>query len=462
MKKQVVVLVDDSPEILELESDALAETDADILPFSNPLDAWQRIQRGDVSLVVTDWEMPQITGLDLLFKIQGLPIRPAVIFLTGCGTVHRAVQAMMQGAQDFLEKPFEPGDLQKIVERSLARCEPVDKPARPPRAPVASPEEVVASPKMREVFALAKTAAKSESSVLLLGESGTGKEVLADFIHRHSRRATQPCIKVNCGALPENLVESELFGHEKGAFTGADKRRVGRFEQANGGTLFLDEIGDLPLPMQVKLLRALQDKLIQRVGGEAPVPSNFRLVSATNQHLPDAVAGNAFREDLYYRINVVQIVLPSLRERPEDIEPLAHYFVSTISREMSLESKTISPAAIAMLKGYAWPGNVRQLRNAVEFGLIMSKGSEIQPAELPADLRQAAPVPAKPAAAPASHEGNGGPPQSLEDALRQEERNLIERSLDRHNWEIEKVMEELKVSRSRLYDRIKAFGLKRP
>lgn len=467
MPNPTIVIVDDSSDVLELQGEALAGMNVQVVSFSDPQKAWQRIQQGNVQLVVTDWEMPGISGLDLLFRINGLQRPPSVVFLTGCGSVDRAVQALSHGAIDFIEKPFMPDVYMAKVSAALERSYTQESNGSKPSGSKTHeelPEKVAVSVGMKRVFESAKAASVSDISVLLLGESGVGKEVIADFIHRSSKRSQGPFIKVNCGALPDNLVESELFGHEKGSFTGADRRRAGRFEQAHGGTLFLDEIGELPLSLQVKLLRALQEKVIQRVGGDQTITVDFRLVSATNKDLTKAVAKGEFREDLLYRINVVPIRIPALRQHVEDIASLTKHFAGVIASSMKVPQKEVSSECLACLEKFPWPGNVRQLRNAIEYAVVMGQGTSIGAEDLPEDVRVCR---IGPEVSPASEHVPGeeepaSDTSSLDEGLQRYEHRFIEKSLIRHQWDIQKVMDELKISRSRLYDRIKAFGIKRP
>lgn len=469
-KLPLIILVDDEKDIVELAHESIKGLSAEVMTFTDPRKAWERLRLGGASVLVTDWMMPEVSGLDLLFKVRGLQDPPAVIFVSGFGTVPRTVQALMNGANDFIEKPFEPDVLLKAVQRALTRAQKGGSTASIPSRH--RPEDLVISSGMRKVFDLARTAAQSDASVLLLGESGTGKEVVADFIHRHSRRAKGPMIKVNCGALPANLMESELFGHEKGAFTGADRKRLGRFELAHGGTLFLDEVGELPTALQVKLLRALQEHVIERVGGEEPITTDFRVVCATNRNLQQAIEKNEFREDVYYRINVVSLRLPPLRERPEDIVPLSKNFCEIVSSTMGVEVKQVSTAAMECLQGYHWPGNVRQLRNAIEYAVVMSSGNLLQPENLPEDIRSGAERPVeetrsirlkpKPASIPDNNDPEPAGGGSLDERLQAYEKQAIEQSLQRWNWEIQSVLDDLKISRSRLYDRIKEYGIRRP
>jgi len=465
-----IVLVDDEAEILNIQADALTGMGFVIRKFTDPIAAWEFLQRERTTLVVTDWNMPGMTGLDLLFKIRGLPFPPYVIVLTAFGTVERAVQAMNAGAYSFLAKPIQLVPYRSTIEAALAafaaRAATAVVPL--PRASKRAAEPIAVSPAMRHVCDMARAAASRESSVLLLGESGTGKEVLADYIHQHSQRSAGPLVKVNCGALPEHLMESELFGHEKGAFTGADRKTVGRFEQASGGTLFLDEIGDVLPQLQVKLLRALQDRKIERVGSSAPVSVDFRLVCATHRDLKAAVAAEGFREDLYYRINVVPIRIPPLRERQEDIELLAMHFLSMLRADAPKAPEVLSAETIAALRAFPWPGNVRQLRNAIEYALVVCKDRVITPADLPEDLRQQSPADAGAAATAAAQTGSAAPipcatpHQGLRGSMEAAEVEAIRAALIRNHWRVSKVARELKISRSVLYARMKTYDIKRP
>ena len=473
-----IILVDDEEGILDLQRDALNSIGLDVETYTDPLAAWSRIKLGKVSLVITDWNMPGMTGMELLFKISALQLPPYVIMITAFGTVDRAVQAMNQGAYSFIEKPFDLNRYLDVVKEALARYAQgsaasagTDTTVR--RAPVSSKTgPVMQSLAMRRVFEMAHSAAGSDSSILLLGESGTGKEVISDYIHHQSQRSSGPLIKVNCGALPEHLMESELFGHEKGAFTGADRRNIGRFEQAHGGTLFLDEIGDLLLPLQVKLLRALQERTIERVGSSAAVPVNFRLICATHCDLHTAIAEKKFREDLFYRINVVPIRIPPLRNRPDDIEPLARHFLETLQSSRPDGPQDLGAEALSLLKAYSWPGNVRQLRNAVEYAMVLCHKKVICEDDLPEDVRgisngntedgHAAGFENVCALPSGSESGAVEKPTDLKGSTQLAEADMIRAALQRHYWNVTAVTKELKISRSSLYERMKLYNIRRP
>jgi two-component system response regulator HydG len=354
-------------------------------------------QRGDVDFVITDLKMEGMDGVEVLRQLGTLDPDTITMIITAYGTVETAVEAMKLGAFDFLTKPFAPEVVRLKVERALEL-----RAARRARAKVEAQcdylkieaehkyhfaELVGDSQGMRQVFGTVEKVAPTESSVFIFGESGTGKELVARAIHNRSRRTQGPFIKVNCGALTETLLESELFGHEKGAFTGAIKRKLGRFELADGGTLFLDEIGDVSATMQLKLLRALQEREFERVGGEQTIKVDVRVVSATNKDLKKEVAEGRFREDLYYRLHIVPVTLPPLRERRDDIPLLARHFVEKLASRTNPKVKGIADDALGRLMAYAWPGNVRELENAIEQALVFAETEVITVGSLPAFLR---------------------------------------------------------------------------
>lgn len=353
-----------------------------------------------VDLVVTDLKMDGLDGLGVLAAIRAMEEEIAVVLITAYGTVETAVAAMKAGAFDYLQKPFPPDALRHKVAQALAWREDQKRSARlegthavlsgsRDRAEDDDDEtrgfEAMVGPSsaMQRVFRMVRKVAPAETAVALYGESGTGKELVATAIHRRSARANGPLIKVNCGAIPESLMESELFGHERGAFTGAVKRKLGRFELADGGTLFLDEIGELPLSMQVKLLRVLQEGVLERVGGERSVKIDVRIVSATNRRLAEEVAAGRFREDLFYRLQVVPIELPPLRERTEDIVPLARHFVQSLRHRANPEIEGLDEEAERALTGYHFPGNVRELANVIEQSMVFAEGTRLQVDDLP-------------------------------------------------------------------------------
>ena len=348
-----------------------------------------------VDFVITDLKMEGGTGVDVLRAITALDPEVPIMIITGFGTVETAVEAMKLGAFDFLTKPIQPEVVRLKVASALELCaarrgrRKADAMTDYLRAEADGrfPDLIGAGEKMAIVRRMVEKIAASDTTVFVSGESGTGKELIARAIHRLSKRATGPFIKVNCGALTESLLESELFGHEKGAFTGAIKQKLGRFELADGGTLFLDEVGDVPPPMQVKLLRALQEQEFERVGGEHSIKVDVRVVSATNKDLEAEVASGRFRQDLYFRLHVLPVKLPALRERREDIPHLCAHFVAKLGPKTNARVRAVSDAALGRIMAYHWPGNVRELENAIEQALVFAEGDEITPAALPQFLQ---------------------------------------------------------------------------
>jgi two-component system, NtrC family, response regulator AtoC len=350
--------------------------------------ALQMLEKQPYSILVTDLRMPKLGGLKLMEQINEKRIPVTVIVTTGHGGVEEAVQAMRMGAYDFLTKPADPQHLVLMVQRALRERALQDEVAalrQQLNGRISFQNVLSKSPRMMEVFDLISHVADTMSTVLILGETGTGKEQVARAIHQASGRRDAPFVAVNCGALNENLLESELFGHEKGSFTGAAGQRKGRFEVANGGTLFLDEIGDVPMSMQVRLLRVLQERRFERVGGTEPVEVDVRVIAATHRDLDVLIRDGKFRDDLYYRLNVIRIELPPLRERPEDIPVLAAHFSQRFGRPGHPPAE-ISPEAMEVLLKCPWPGNVRQLENAIERACVTARDGVIRPQNLPSDV----------------------------------------------------------------------------
>ena len=384
-------------------------------------DALLAVEREAFSLVISDVNMPGMDGHQLLARLRQCQPQLPVLLMTAHAAVERAVEAMRQGAVDYLVKPFEPKALLSLVERHAAG-----------RLPSADDEGPVASePASRQLLELAARVARSESTVLISGESGTGKEVLARYIHQQSPRAAQPFIAINCAAIPDNMLEATLFGHEKGAFTGAIAAQPGKFEQANGGTLLLDEISEMPLALQAKLLRVLQEREVERVGGRKPIALDIRVLATTNRDLASEVAAGRFREDLFYRLSVFPLAWRPLRERSADILPLAERLLARHARKMKHVQVRLSDAARACLQGHAWPGNVRELDNALQRALILQQGGVIEAADFclagviplssPAPRPSATPAPG---AAPAPGDEPGAA-SGLGDDLRRHEFQMI-------------------------------------
>jgi DNA-binding NtrC family response regulator len=405
-------------------------------------------------LVITDLKMPTVGGMELLAWCRahhpGLP----VILITAYGTVDSAVGAIKAGAFDYITKPFDQEELRQRVTTAL-RVEEAAR-AHMTAEPGGRFELIGQTNTMRGIYDLIGRVASSPTTVLITGESGTGKELVARALHKSSERRDAPFIQVNCGAIPESLFESELFGHERGAFTGAVVARQGRFELADGGTLFLDEVGELPKDMQVKLLRVLQDRSFVRVGGTRSLSVDVRLVAATNRDLDRDVRDGRFREDLFYRLNVIRIRLPPLRERPEDIPLLVEHFLGRFNRRLDRAIRGLSVEAMATLQGWPWPGNIRELENVMERAVLLSQGDIITPADLGDGLAPTSP------GAEEDEEGPGG--LQLKDLVRQNtmrlERARIQRVLDEEAHNVTRAARVLGISRKSLQMKMKEYGLR--
>jgi DNA-binding NtrC family response regulator len=384
--KAKILVVDDDPDIVTMLCDRLEALGYQTVSAPDGQKALDLVEQETPRLMLLDLEMPRGTGLDVLKRLA--PLRKTgydlpVIVMTAHGTIHAAVEAMKQGAYDFLTKPFDADYLKIVIEKALER-ESLTRQVASLQDDVASryAHIVAKTGSMTSIIGLAQRAANSDASMLLLGESGTGKELFARSVHQWSPRRGMPFVVINCVALTESLLENELFGHEKGAFTGADRMQKGKIEMADGGTVFLDEIGDMPMNLQASLLRVLQDHEFHRVGGTRMVKVNIRVIAATNKDLKQAVAAGKFREDLYFRLNVVTLTLPPLRERPDDIPALAEFFLKRFAAETKKPGLQLSPAALKALLSYGWPGNVRELQNVLERAAVLSEGKSIEAEDL--------------------------------------------------------------------------------
>jgi two-component system response regulator HydG len=386
-----LLLVDDEPANLDSLERIFAREGYKTQRAETGAAALALLRDKPADVVLTDLMMPGMSGQELLRAVKAVAPDAEVVLMTAYGTVEAAVAAMKDGAYDFLTKPLKRHAVLKSVSQALEKRRLVleNKQLRARLAGVSSPI-VGQSPALRSTLDIIRQAAPSSATVLLLGESGTGKELFARALHEHSTRAQAPFVPINCAAIPDTILESELFGYERGAFTGAVARKEGRIERAQGGTLFLDEIGELSLGVQVKLLRFLQEGEIERLGGTSPVKVDSRVVAATNRDLASAVQSGKFREDLYYRLNVIQVILPPLRERLEDIPLLADHFVGKYAAKNGKQFSGITPSALEALEAYPWPGNVRELEHAIERAVVLSSGSEIDIDALPQPVLQAA------------------------------------------------------------------------
>jgi len=388
MNKHLVV-VDDDQDVLESLTRALEDLRRDIRPFSQARDALENIRREPPAVVITDLKMPGMDGLQLLQQVKRVHPDIQVVVITGHGSIDEAVSAMKQGAYDFIPKPFKTEEILAVIGRAFEKAALLEENsllreklvrARP------TAFETGKSAAFRELLDEAVQAASSEATILILGESGTGKEVLANYICSHSPRSPRPFVTVNCAAIPENLIEAELFGYKKGAFTGAYQDKKGRFQEAHEGTLFLDEVGELPLSMQSKLLRVLQEGEISPVGGSSQ-KVNVRILAATNKNLRKMVGEGLFREDLFYRLNVIPLVIPPLRDRREDLNSYIAYFLAKYCLKNRRENISISEEAMQLMERYGWPGNVRELENAIERAVILCQGNQITPRNLPPEIQ---------------------------------------------------------------------------
>jgi len=406
--------------------------------------ALARIAGGSYDLVLLDIKMPGMDGMKVLQKVREThPFLP-VVMISGHGTIETAVEATRLGAYDFLPKPLDRERL-IIIARNATEYKAMKEKLEGKDAMLGD------SPKIREVLSLIERVAPTDSRILISGENGSGKELVAKAIHRLSRRNARIMVEVNCAAIPNELIESELFGHEKGAFTGAAVQRIGKFELADGGTIFLDEVGDMSLHAQAKVLRALEEGKIERVGGNRQIPVDVRVIAATNKNLLEAIRQNAFREDLYHRLNVIPVRVPPLRERREDIPLLARAFAEEICSHNGMAPKRFSDEALKKFQGMDWSGNVRELRNAVERLVIMTPGSLIDAGQI--ELGQPA------ARAEASDlVGRGGTFQEFKD---RSEAAFIRKQLEDNNWNISRTAEVLDIQRSHLYNKMKKYGLAR-
>jgi len=382
-----ILIVDDDDQLRKSFHKLLAEEGYTVESAASGEEGLGRVQRSIPDLVILDVRLPGMNGLQTFEAIHAIEPKLPVIIMTAYGTTETAIEATKQGAFDYILKPFEIPVMLSVIRQGLEAGRFMRAPVALDQAPQGSEAEAIIgrSKPMQEVYKAIGRVASADATVLIRGESGTGKELVARAIYQHSARAAKPFMVINCVAIPETLLESELFGYEKGAFTGAVHRRIGKIEQANNGTVFLDEIGDMPFSIQSKILRLLQEKSVERLGGRETIPVDVRIIAATNRDLESALSGGRFREDLYYRLKVVTIHLPPLRDRLEDLPLLADYFLIRYSRQLGNDNPGISPQALAALKTHDWPGNVRELANTLYKTLIFNRGTPIQPE----DIRQA-------------------------------------------------------------------------
>ncbi len=474
-----VLIADDELNMRRVLEAMLRREGYDVVTAANGLDALAAMNR-DVHTVITDLKMPGLDGMGLLKKLSADYADVPVVMITAHGSVESAVEAVKLGAFDYLEKPFEQEQIRQVVAKALSTFALSRRDARPEEVTARGRFRLIGeSPAIKQIYAVVEKVANTPSTVLITGESGTGKELIARALHENSSRHGGPFIKINCAAIPKTLMESELFGYEKGAFTGAVGAKPGRFELAHGGTLFLDEIGEIPIEMQVKLLRVLQESEFERVGGIKTIKVDVRLVTATNRDLLQEIGAGNFREDLFYRLNVVPIHIPPLRERREDIPLLAEHFIAKFNERLRKQIEGITPDAIERLVAHPWPGNIRELENLMERTVLFCEGPQIRASDLPPEISHLAPValshlapltPATPAAAAQVDEPRGVPAaaalaaSSLKEAVRAQtervERELIQRALDETGGNVTQAARKLKISRKSLQTKMKEFGLR--
>jgi two-component system nitrogen regulation response regulator NtrX len=426
------------------------------------------IKRDAPDMVVLDIKMPGMNGLETLAEIRKVDEAVPVAMISGHGTITDAMQATRLGAFDFIEKPFTSERVLVTVAKGLEVRELRQENRELKLAMESKYESVGESPALRTVLEAVKRAAPTNATVMLLGESGVGKELVARTIHRNSPRAGQRFVQVNCAAIPEELIESELFGHEKGSFTGATEKQIGKFEQADRGTIFLDEVGDMSARTQAKVLRVLQEQEVERLGSARTIKVDVRVIAATNKDLEEAIQRGEFREDLYFRLNVIPIVVPPLRERRGDVPLLVQHFARRTSEEHNLKPKRFDARAIEALQRYRWRGNIRELRNAVERLMIMTPGEDVRLEDLPPDIRSGAPGRPVPAEAVASASAPAGtrpaaatpPAGTLREFKDTAERAYLVQKLRENNWNISKTAEVIDTPRSNLYKKLEQYGIK--
>jgi DNA-binding NtrC family response regulator len=455
MNSNLILVADDEPSMRLNLTELLEGEGYSVELASNGEEAVQKTIQHNPMVVLMDIKMPHLSGISALKAIKKHDSRIPVIIFTAFGTNEKPIEAIKSGAFDYLDKPFDIDELLSVLESALDQHKKVqtldNKTSTPHTNELADAEKYIVgtSKKIRDVLKLVGKIAPKETTVLIEGESGSGKEVIADAIHRHSKKADGPFIKINCGALPESLLESELFGHEAGAFTDADKRRRGRFELSDGGTIFLDEVNTLSPSTQVKLLRVLQHFTFERVGSEETIKTDARIIAATNKNLKKEVENGNFREDLYYRLNVFNISIPPLRERLEDIEPLTHHFLKKYAPNKHL---IISKDALSYLKSYHWPGNIRELENIIERATILMNGKVLEKKDLSISLKSDL------SNIYESLSDEGSIP--MQKILESVEKDLIIKGLHRTNWNKTKAAKLLGINRRLLYSKIDQYKLK--
>jgi two-component system response regulator AtoC len=464
-RKQILV-VDDEPNLRRVLSAQLERDGYDIHSAEDGEEALAVLREHHIDLVITDLRMPKLDGMELLRRVVELDEELPVVMLTAHGTVDNAVEALKTGAFDYITKPFDQVEVRTIVKKALRTRDlsAADASRVAQAAPGGARYGIIGqSPGILDLYSVLDRVADTPTTVLITGESGTGKELVARALHESSSRRDKPFIKVNCAAIPKDLMESELFGYERGAFTGAVGSKPGRFELASGGTLFLDEIGSIPVEMQVKLLRALQESEFERVGGIRTIHVDVRLIAATNSDLKKEIALGAFREDLYYRLNVVPIRLPALRERAIDVPLLVTHFIEKFNARLKKNVQGIEPDALEHLAAYGWPGNIRELENVIERAVLFCDKTEIGAADIPGEIRGHTPTPPQSSGLslpPGLLSAQDGLKEQVKAAMSRLERELIVKALEQTSGNVTHAARLLKISRKGLQLKMKELGLR--
>jgi two-component system, NtrC family, nitrogen regulation response regulator NtrX len=467
MKPRILV-IDDEAAIRDSLKMILEYEDYQFAGAASGQEGLAVVQRDRPDLVLLDIKMPGMDGIEVLRKLHAMDETLPIVMISGHGTTATAVEAIRSGAIDFLDKPLSSERVIVTLQNALKQSE-LRSENRELKLAMESKYEIVGqSPALRKVLEAVKRAAPTNATVLLLGESGVGKELVARTIHRNSPRAGQRFVQVNCAAIPEELIESELFGHEKGSFTGATEKQIGKFEQADRGTIFLDEIGDMSQKTQAKVLRVLQEQEVERLGSARTIKVDVRVIAATNKNLEEAIQRAEFREDLYFRLNVIPIIVPPLRERREDIPQLVQHFAKMTAEEHNLKAKRFEAAAMDVLTRYRWRGNIRELRNTIERVMIMSPGDVVRVDDLPSEVRGGEAsrpfAPDSSGGAPSPTGSSGAAPVSEPGTLREfkdaAERAYLVQKLRENNWNISKTAEVIDTPRSNLYKKLEQYGIK--
>jgi nitrogen regulation protein NR(I) len=463
-ERKQVLIVDDEPNLRKILSHQLSRDGYDVLTAEDGEQGLALLREHHIDLVITDLKMPKVDGMTLLKRALDEEPELPIVLITAHGTIDTAVEALKTGAFDFVTKPFDKDEVRQIVAKALKTRELRGADATPTATSSGARFGIIgASPGIADLYSILERVADTPTTVLITGESGTGKELVARALHVHSGRKERPFIKVNCAAIPKELIESELFGYERGAFTGAVSSKPGRFELANGGTLFLDEIGEIPIEMQVKLLRALQESEFERVGGIKTIRVDVRLVAATNRDLKKLIAGGSFREDLFYRLNVVPIRLPALRERTGDIPLLVEHFLAKFNERLRKRVEGVEADALEALVQYPWPGNIRELENVIERAVLFCDTQRLRGSDLPPEIRgipAMANVPLPEADLQAALAGEGGLKEHVKVAMSRLEKELVSRALQQTGGNVTHAARLLKISRKGLQLKMKELGLR--